>query len=42
MLVTLAGIVIEVSENALLNAPFPMLVSWLPWAKVIEVREVAK
>jgi len=41
MLVTLAGIVMEVREDAPRNALFPMLVSWLPAAKLIEVSEDA-
>ena len=41
MLVTLAGMVIEVREDAPRNALIPMLVSWLPSAKVIEVSLVA-
>jgi hypothetical protein len=41
MLVTLAGMVMEVREIAPRNALFPMLVSWLPAAKLIEVSLVA-
>jgi hypothetical protein len=41
MVVTRAGMVMEVREDAKTNALSPMLFSWLPWAKVIEVREVA-
>jgi hypothetical protein len=41
MLVTLAGMVIEVSDVAFANAPTPILVSWLSSAKVIEVSPVS-
>jgi hypothetical protein len=40
-LVTLAGMVMEVSELVAANESFSILVSWLPSAKVTEVSEVA-
>ena len=40
MLVTVAGISIDVSELQYSNAYEPMLVSWLPSAKVTDVSEL--
>jgi hypothetical protein len=41
MLMTLAGMVMEVRAVVLSNAAFPMETSWLFSAKVMEVRAVA-
>jgi hypothetical protein len=42
MLVTLAGMAIDVSFVVYENASFPMLASWLPSAKVTDVSEVVE